>query len=364
MKTRSVVLACLEANAPPTERAQASEAMAAGLADWRLAKPPADEFFVTDEVWEQLCYVVNRGKNVLLTGPSGCGKSELCYRVAEAAGRAIEPFNCGAMSEPRSSLIGNTHFDREKGTWFAESRFVRAVQKKGTCLLLDEISRSGRDAFNILLPLLDAQGYLAIDEAEGAPVVKRAESVMFFATANLGMEYTGAEPLDKALADRFPVVIAIDFPPLDQEFALLSWRCPGPEQSSRQTACRGCNTPTRADGRGRVYRPDLDSVAAGGRRASWRGNAHREGAEILRPESLLCRWRRRQRARKAPADHPENHELNRTCLRAVGARPIATLLAIYVVSTRRALFPELGEWTTTRNGLTIGSQPLSWPISA
>ena len=201
--------------------------MAAGQVDWRLAKPPADEFFVTDEVWEQLCYVVNRGKNVLLTGPSGCGKSELCYRVARAAGRAIEPFNCGAMSKPRSSLIGNTHFDREKGTWFAESRFVRAVQKTGTCLLLDEISRAGRDAFNILLPLLDEQGYLAIDEAEGAPVVKRAEPVTFFATANLGMEYTGEEPLDKALADRFPVVIAIDFPPTDQEFAVLIRRCTG-----------------------------------------------------------------------------------------------------------------------------------------
>ena len=182
---------------------------------------------MTDEVWEQLCFVASRGKNVLLTGPSGCGKSELCYRVASAAGRPIEPFNCGAMSEPRSSLIGNTHFDRQKGTWFAESRFVRAVQKTDSCVLLDEISRAGRDAFNILLPLLDAQGYLAIDEAEGAPVVRRAERVTFFATANLGMEYTGAEALDKALADRFPVVIAIDFPPRDQELTLLVRRCPG-----------------------------------------------------------------------------------------------------------------------------------------
>lgn len=194
---------------------------------WRFPKPAVDEFFVTDEVWEQLCFVASRGTNVLLTGPSGCGKSELCYRIARAASRPIEPFNCGAMSEPRSSLIGNTHFDRQKGTWFAESRFVRSVQKTGTCVLLDEISRAGRDAFNILLPLLDAQGYLALDEAEGAAVVKRAEHVTFFATANFGMEYTGAEPLDKALADRFPVVIAIDFPPRERGLALLIRRCPG-----------------------------------------------------------------------------------------------------------------------------------------
>jgi AAA domain (dynein-related subfamily) len=165
LRTKTVVQASQEVSILPLKNG-APPSMAAGIATWRLAKPRADDFFVTDQVWEQLCFVLSRGKNVLSTGPSGCGKSELCYRVAEAAGRSIEPFNCGAMSEPRSSLIGNTHFDRQNGTWFAESRFVRAVQKTGACILLDEISRAGRDAFNILLPVLDTQGYLAIDEAE------------------------------------------------------------------------------------------------------------------------------------------------------------------------------------------------------
>ena len=66
---------------------------------------------------------------------------------------------------------------------------------------LDELSRAGRDAFNILLPLLDGQGYLPLDEAEDAAVVHRAPGVSFLATANLGMEYTGTEPLDLALKD-------------------------------------------------------------------------------------------------------------------------------------------------------------------
>ena len=194
---------------------------------WQLTKPPADEFFVTEEVWEQLSFAASRGKNVLLLGPSGSGKSELCYRVAQAAGRPLELFNCGAMSEPRGSLIGNTHFDRQQGTWFAESRFVKAVQQTGACILLDELNRAGREAFNILLPLLDTQGYLAIDEAQATPVIRRAERVTIFATANLGMEYTGTEPLDRALAERFPVVIAISFPPKDDELTLLVRRCPG-----------------------------------------------------------------------------------------------------------------------------------------
>src|SRR5262249_19769279 len=90
--------------------------------EWRRARPAEDEFFVPEEIWEQLCYAVHHGENVLLTGPSGCGKSEICYLLARAAGKSVEAFNFGAMTEPRTSLIGNTHFDRRRGTRFVESR--------------------------------------------------------------------------------------------------------------------------------------------------------------------------------------------------------------------------------------------------
>jgi hypothetical protein len=108
---------------------------------WLLPKPPENEFYVAEDVWEQLCFALEIGENVLLIGPSGCGKTELIYRLTATAGRHIEPFNCGAMTEARGTLIGNTHFDPLKGTWFAPSRFVRAVQRPGCCILLDELSR-------------------------------------------------------------------------------------------------------------------------------------------------------------------------------------------------------------------------------
>jgi cobaltochelatase CobS len=195
---------------------------------WRLQPPPDDEFFVSKDVWLQLCFAIEWGRNVLLLGPSGCGKSELTYRAAAAAGRPIEPFNFGAMSEPRTSLIGAVHLDHRRGTSFTPSRFVRAVSTPGSCILLDELNRSGRDAYNILLPLLDNhQGYLALDESEDTTVVRRAPGVTFFATANLGSEYAGTEPLDRALGDRFSIVVALDFPPKEKELALVRSRCPG-----------------------------------------------------------------------------------------------------------------------------------------
>jgi cobaltochelatase CobS len=192
-----------------------------------IKRPDPSTFYVDRDTWTQMVYGMLNGKNILLTGPSGSGKSELCYQVAAACGRKLEAFNMGAMSEPRTSLIGNTHFDREKGTWFAMSRFARGVQTPNGVILLDEMTRSDRGAFNILLPLLDRQGYLALDESEDATVIRKAEGVCFLVTANIGMEYTGTEAMDKAVLDRNAIVIDMQFPPAASEVQVLLGRCHG-----------------------------------------------------------------------------------------------------------------------------------------
>jgi nitric oxide reductase NorQ protein len=197
--------------------------------DWKSVKRPAPGvFYVSPDDWEQMIYTMYHGGNVLLTGPSGSGKSELAYIAAKATGVPISAFNFGAMQEPRTTLIGNTHFDKSKGTWFAESRFVRAVKDSRHVVLLDELSRDkGAAAHNILLPLLDRQGYLALDESETSPIIKKGAGVSFIATANVGAEYTGTEALDKALRDRFDTVIDITFPPKDYEIKILMSRAKG-----------------------------------------------------------------------------------------------------------------------------------------
>ena len=158
---------------------------------------------------------------MMLTGPTGTGKSQTAIAVAEALGKDLFYINLGATQDPRGTLIGNTHFSKDAGTFFNESAFVQALKTPGTVILLDEISRAHPEAWNILMTVLDpGQRYLRLDEAVGAPTVKVAEGVSFIATANLGSEYTAVRVMDRALIDRFTIA-EIPFLNPKQEVSLL-----------------------------------------------------------------------------------------------------------------------------------------------
>jgi len=197
--------------------------------DWKKVKRPKPEsFYVRPDDWEQIIYTMAQGGNVLITGPSGSGKTELAYIAAQAMSQELAAFNFGAMQDPRTSLIGATHFDAAKGTFTNMSRFAKAVAADRGVVLMDELSRDrGANAHNIILTLLDRQGYMSLDEHEDSPIIKKGEGVSFISTANVGMEYTGTEALDKALRDRMDAVVYMDFPPKEYEVKILLFRCPG-----------------------------------------------------------------------------------------------------------------------------------------
>jgi nitric oxide reductase NorQ protein len=185
-----------------------------------------ESIVISDLKWKYLIRSAVRAKNIMMTGPAGCGKTMAAKSLVKALNRPDFYFNLGATQDARATLIGNTHFDSKKGTFFSESAFVKAITTENAVVLLDELSRAHPDAWNILMTVLDGgQRYLRLDEAEGSPIVNVAPGVTFIATANIGNEYTSTRVLDRAILDRF-TTIEMDVLNDVQEFELLKYMFP------------------------------------------------------------------------------------------------------------------------------------------
>ncbi|NDV60136.1 AAA family ATPase [Bacteroides sp. 519] len=184
--------------------------------------------FISDLKWKFLYYCVLYGKNTLITGPAGSGKTMTIRHLAKSfeSTRQFFYINCGASQDPRSTFIGNTHYNQETGTFFSQSYFVKAIQIPDSIIMLDEISRAHPEAWNILMSVLDVnQRYLRLDEEVDSPTIRVADGVTFMATANIGNEYTSSRIMDKGLLDRF-THIEMELLGVEEEVRLLRQNYP------------------------------------------------------------------------------------------------------------------------------------------
>ena len=101
-----------------------------------------ESLILSDIKWKYLVRSVLRGQNLMITGPAGSGKTLAVRTVADAMDRPFFYFNLGSTQDPRTALIGTTHFDKESGTYFNQSTFIKAIQIPDAVILLDEFLKA------------------------------------------------------------------------------------------------------------------------------------------------------------------------------------------------------------------------------
>lgn len=150
--------------------------------------------------------------NTLLIGPTGLGKTDVAVNIAEVLNVPITIFDMGTMTDPIMGLVGTHVIEVKDGktySQFKKSRFSEVIQKPGI-VLLDEVNRAAAAANNLLFPCLDFRRELPMEYSFGDTTpIKIHPDCVFFATANIGSQYTGTHKLDRALIDRF-MIIAVD----------------------------------------------------------------------------------------------------------------------------------------------------------
>jgi MoxR-like ATPase len=164
----------------------------------------ASGFHVDEDLWILLARNILRKVNTLIVGPTGTGKTEIVQLVASVMGYNFHIQDMGTVIDASSTLQG-VHRIKEGKSVFDFAPYVGYLKDPKSVILLDELNRSSLASRNILFPQLDSRRYLPIDSAEESVPRKVLvhEDNAFFATANIGSEYSGTSEIDRALLDRF-----------------------------------------------------------------------------------------------------------------------------------------------------------------
>lgn len=182
-------------------------------------------FYITDETWKILIRNVHRRENTMILGPAGSGKTEVVSRIAKQLGLPLTVIQMGAITDVTAQLVGK--MDKVKGEMefaFDWAPFALAIQKPGI-ILLDELNRIPSDGGNALFSCLDKTRELAAPDAKSTDkrIIKVHPDCVFFATCNIGIEYTGTKEIDKAIEDRF-FFVEMDYLPVNIEANVLCER--------------------------------------------------------------------------------------------------------------------------------------------
>lgn len=183
--------------------------------DGGIIYPALDpNFYVEDKDARQLESVhedsINlEPQNVMMVGHQGCGKSELAVWFAAKYNRPLIMMNCPIIREAKDWFgFRDAH---EGSLFWQKSDFVRACELGNAVVLMDEFNRVPPHLHGTLYPLLDRRRQSYVNEI--GETIYVAPGTVFFATANIGIRFTGTYTLDSANDDRWGTRIDVGFLP-------------------------------------------------------------------------------------------------------------------------------------------------------
>lgn len=184
----------------------------------------SDGFHVDPADWKKLVRNLYKKTNTLLVGPTGTGKTQLIQKLCEQTGTPCTVIQMGTITDPTEQLVGKMDIVSTGGTVFDYADFAIAIQNPGV-VILDEINRCPRNGTNILFSCLDGTRCITASGAKSSDmrVIPVHPDCVFFATANIGYEYSGTAQIDKALQTRF-MMLKTKYLTVDQEKEILKVR--------------------------------------------------------------------------------------------------------------------------------------------
>jgi flagellar biosynthesis GTPase FlhF len=184
----------------------------------------SDGFHVESKTWDILIRNLYKKVNTLLIGPTGSGKTEVIRKMAEQTGHSLTIIPMGNITDATEQLVGKLDLDTNGGTVFDWADFALAIQKPGI-ILLDEVNRIPKNGFNLLFSCLDSTRQLNAAGAKSTDqrIIKVHPDCVFFATANIGSEYTGTQEIDAAFRCRF-FPVEVDYLSIENEKQILQVR--------------------------------------------------------------------------------------------------------------------------------------------
>ena len=175
--------------------------------------PTLDENFYVPRETQRLLDIVHdmareeAPENILVVGPQGCGKTDLGLWFAAKKKMPTIMLNCAMIRETKDWM--GWRAVEEGSIFWQKSAFVRAIEKGGVCVIMDEFNRLHASLHNSIYPLLDHRRQSFIEELQETVAV--GPGTIFFGTVNIGLSHVGTYVMDSSMEDRWGIRIDVGF---------------------------------------------------------------------------------------------------------------------------------------------------------